>query len=54
MDNFRDPRLYKDEFQTPNLDRLAQSGMVFTQCHARPCVFKTDRIIVCVLRRIRS
>ena len=27
-----------DEFQTPNLDRLARSGMVFTQCHALSCI----------------
>jgi arylsulfatase A len=35
-----------DEFQTPNLDRLARSGMVFTQCHARAMCVPTRTVLL--------
>ena len=35
-----------DEFQTPNLDRLARSGMVFTQCHARAMCSPTRTVLL--------
>jgi len=35
-----------DEFQTPNLDRLAPSGMVFTQCHARAMCSPTRTVLL--------
>jgi arylsulfatase A len=35
-----------DEFQTPNLDRLARSGMVFTQCHSRAMCSPTRTVLL--------
>ena len=35
-----------DEFQTPNLDRLARSGMVFAHCHARAMCSPTRTVLL--------
>jgi arylsulfatase A len=35
-----------DEFRTPNLDSLARSGMVFTQCHARAMCAPTRTVLL--------
>jgi arylsulfatase A len=35
-----------DEFRTPNLDSLAQSGMVLTQCHARAMCSPTRTVLL--------
>ena len=35
-----------DEFRTPNLDQLARSGMVFTQCHARATCVPTRTVLL--------